>query len=162
MPEITVRQVDFRQPADVAALVAMVDAYACDEMGSGDTLGPDICNQMALGLAQHPGALGWVAWLDDTPVGGVTAFWMYGTFAARPRINIHDLSVVEGYRDQGIGRRLLEAVEAHARATGCHAITLEVRYDNSRGRHLYWSQGFRGPTEWSPPETMAFWKKTLE
>jgi len=38
----------------------------------------------------------------------------FSTFAAAPLINVHDLAVVPGFRGQGIGRRLLEAVEMYA------------------------------------------------
>lgn len=159
---VRVAQVDFSNPRDVQAVVDMVDAYAQHEMGGGEALPEAIRQQMAERYPAHPAALAWLAWIDDEPVGVATCLWVFGTFAARPRINIHDLAVTGGHRDQGIGRKLLEAVEQYAREHNCHALTLEVRGDNARGRHLYTSFGFEGPDEWSPPEQMAFFKKPLE
>ena len=159
---IVISQVDFANPRDVQAVVDLVDAYAQHEMGGGEPLAPEVRQQLAQRYAAHPGALAWLAWSEGEPAGVATCLWAFGTFAGRPRVNILDLSVGEGHRNQGIGRKLLTAVEAYARAQGCHALTLEVRADNARGRHLYTSFGFEGPTDWSPPETMAFFKKVLD
>jgi ribosomal protein S18 acetylase RimI-like enzyme len=45
-----------------------------------------------------------------------------------------------------VGRALLAAAEAHARATGCCKLTLEVQDDNTPARGLYASCGFRDVT----------------
>ncbi|WP_425397025.1 N-acetyltransferase family protein [Aeoliella sp.] len=158
---LEIRLVDKADPADVAVLVDMIDAYAKDAMGGAEPLDGKVREVLPDRFAEHPATLGWIAWLGDQPVGAAAGLLLFGTFAARSRVNIHDLSVVAGHRDKGIGRKLLAAVEDYARENDCHALTLEVRADNARGRHLYWSFGFRGPTEWSPPESMAFWKKEL-
>ena len=161
MSEVEIQQVDFNVPDDVEAVVAMIDAYARDPMGKGAPLDAKVRAALPAGLAEHPAALGWVARLAGEPVGVAAAFWAYSTFTARPRINIHDLSVVPGHRGLGIGWRLLAAVEDYARAKNCCALTLEVRCDNRPARHLYQKFGFVGPTEWDPPEMLAFWTKTL-
>lgn len=140
----------------------MIDAYARDPLGDGAPLGPQVRAELPARLAQHPAALGWVARLANEPVGVLTALWAFSTFAARPRINIHDVAVLAGHRGIGIGHQLLEAVEGYARGTDCCALTLEVRGDNRAAKHLYSKLGFVGPADWAPPETMAFWKKTLE
>ncbi len=46
------------------------------------------------------------------------------------------------WRGQGIGRRLLRAVEAEARARGYCKITLEVRADNGAAMALYRRLGY--------------------
>ncbi len=162
MRDISIRQADFANPADVDAYTHMLDAYACDPIGNNRPLDARVRKELGPRLAEHPGALAWLAWLEEQPVGVLTAFLSFSTFAAQPRINIHDVAVLPGQRGLGIGRKLIEAVEHHARSTGCCALTLEVRYDNPAARHLYTKLGFTGPTDWHPPETMAFWKKTLE
>ena len=161
MPEIAIRQVDLTSPSEVEALVQLIDAYACHPMGGGEPLPAEVRAVVGQRYATHPAALAWIAWDGEKPVGGVVGLLCFATFQAKSRINIHDLSVIDGYRDQGIGWQMLQAVEDYARATDCCALTLEVRADNERGRHLYSKFGFKGATEWSPPETMAFWKKVL-
>ncbi len=158
----TVRQVNFTNQANVAAMVAMIDAYARDPMGGGKPLAPAVQDKLASRLASDAGALGWLAWMGERPVGVLTALWNFSTFAARPRINIHDVGVLQDQRGRGIGWKLLTAVEEFARQNDCCALTLEVRADNHSARHLYGKFGFAGPSEWSPPETMAFWIKTLD
>jgi len=44
----------------------------------------------------------------------------------------------------GVGRALLEAVEARALELGCCKLTLEVHEDNLRARRLYEHFGFEG------------------
>jgi ribosomal protein S18 acetylase RimI-like enzyme len=79
---------------------------------------------------------------DEMPVGLAVCFLGFSTFAARPLINIHDLAVLPEYRGRGIGRRLLERVEAKGHALGCAKLTLEVRADNHRAQRLYQQVGF--------------------
>jgi len=71
-----------------------------------------------------------------------SASWASSTFAARPLLNLHDLAVLPERRGLGVGRALLEAVEARARDLGCCKLTLEVRQDNARAQALYESFGF--------------------
>jgi ribosomal protein S18 acetylase RimI-like enzyme len=69
-------------------------------------------------------------------------FLGFSTFAARPLLNVHDLAVLPECRGKGVGRALLEAAEARARAHGCCKLTLEVQDSNQRARGLYASFGF--------------------
>ena len=50
--------------------------------------------------------------------------------------------VVDGYREQGVGRRLMEAVLAAAWDLGLTRIELDVFSDNLRAIRLYESLGF--------------------
>lgn len=52
------------------------------------------------------------------------------------------MGVLPAYRGQGIGRRLLAACIAKARAQGITRIELEVRADNERAIALYKAMGF--------------------
>ena len=67
----------------------------------------------------------------------------FSTFAARPLLNIHDFVVLDQYRGQGIGRRVMDAVEAAARRLGCCKLTLEVQDNNHRARAVYATFGFQ-------------------
>jgi GNAT superfamily N-acetyltransferase len=159
--QVAIQSVNFSDASDVEAYVEMVNDYSRDPMGNGKPLDPAVLEQLGPRVTGHPGALGWLAWNGDEPVGVLTAFLNFSTFAARPRINIHDIAVAPGHRNLGIGWKLLEAAESYAVDTDCCALTLEVRADNARARHLYEKFGFVGATDWTPPDTLAFWKKTL-
>jgi ribosomal protein S18 acetylase RimI-like enzyme len=133
---------DLGRPEHERAIVAMTAAYALDEMGNGAALAADVLERLVPGLRSHPTTLVFLAYVGDVAVGIATCFIGFSTFAARPLINVHDLSVLPGYRGRGIGRALLREVEAAARERGCVKVTLEVQENNHRARRLYQRAGF--------------------
>jgi ribosomal protein S18 acetylase RimI-like enzyme len=94
------------------------------------------------GLRDHPAALALLAFVERRAVGVAVCFVGFSTFQARALLNIHDLAVVPEWRGRGIGRALLEAVEAEAKRRGCGKLTLEVLDTNRRARQLYDTFGF--------------------
>jgi ribosomal protein S18 acetylase RimI-like enzyme len=151
MPATEIVEANLTRPDHQQAVVELTDAYAMDPMGNGQPLAPAIRAALILGLQRHPTTLVLLAYQGSKAVGIATCFYGFSTFAARPLINIHDLAVLPEHRGQGVGRRLLDAVEGKARALGCCKLTLEVREGNSRARRLYAAAGFgqavcRAPT----------------
>lgn len=150
-------EADLDEPSHAAGLVHCIDAYAAEDMGGGHALSEDVKRRLVPGLKQHPERLVLLALHERAVVGAAVCFIGYSTFAAKPRLNVHDLCVLAAHRGQGLGRRLLEAVLERARAAGCAAVSLEVRADNAIARRLYQSLGF-GPG-FAPLE---FWVRPLE
>ena len=56
---------------------------------------------------------------------------------------IQRIAVLEEFRRQGLGRKLLDAMAASARKKGAGAMTLEVRVSNEPAIKLYFSAGLR-------------------
>jgi ribosomal protein S18 acetylase RimI-like enzyme len=56
---------------------------------------------------------------------------------------IDDLYLRSAFRGRGLGTRVMEEVEAEARALGVQALHLEVARDNRAGQALYFRRGFR-------------------
>ncbi len=139
---MTVRRANFADPADAAAIVRLVDAYARDPRGGGEPLPQAVRERLVPGLAAHPTARVWLAFAGDEAVGVCVGFIGYSTFHARPLLNIHDLAVLPAQRGRGIGQALLAAAEAAARAEDCCKLTLEVLEDNLPARRLYERCGF--------------------
>jgi ribosomal protein S18 acetylase RimI-like enzyme len=136
------RRASFTDPADAAAILRLVDAYARDPRGGGQALSQQVCERLLPGLAAHPTSRAWLAFDGDEAVGVCVGFIGFSTFHARPLLNIHDLAVLAGQRGRGIGQALLTAAEADARAEGCCKLTLEVLEDNHPARRLYERFGF--------------------
>lgn len=160
-PDLVVAKADFADPADAAAIVAMLDVYARDPMGGGEPLCDDVRARLVPALAQVPGAFALLARLDGEPVGIANCFTGFSTFAARPLVNIHDMAVTPAHRGRGIARALFSAIEAEARALRACKITLEVLSGNERAKALYASLGY-GDYQLDPEAGHAlFWQKRL-
>jgi ribosomal-protein-alanine N-acetyltransferase len=83
-----------------------------------------------------PGAFALVAVVADDPVGFVLCV------SSPPDVDIAAIGVLPARRRAGIGRRLLDAAIATARAGGAAAVMLEVADDNAAARALYRGRGF--------------------
>jgi GNAT superfamily N-acetyltransferase len=136
-PQITIVVADLAEPAHAAATLQLLDAYAADPMGDGKPLSASARRDLLPGLQQHPTTLVFLAYHGDEPVGLAICFRGFSTFAARPLVNISDYFVLPAHRGAGVGRELLAAIEARARALGCCKLTLEVQENNRRAQKLY-------------------------
>ncbi len=140
--ELEILKVDFADTLHCAGVVEVLNSYASDPLGGGEPLSPAVQERLIPALRNHPTVLVLLAFDERRAVGVAVCFFGFSTFQALPLLNIHDLAVVPGYRGQGIGRALLEAVEAHALDRGCCKLTLEVQDDNQRARRVYDRFGF--------------------
>ncbi len=140
---VQVRLADLASPDDAASIVRVLDSYASDPRGGGQPLAADVKSRLIPGLRAHPTTRIWLAFDGVEAIGLCVGFLGFSTFRAKPLLNIHDLAVVPGRRGGGVGRALLAAAEAHARAAGCCKLTLEVQDDNTPARALYERCGFR-------------------
>jgi GNAT superfamily N-acetyltransferase len=143
---IQILEADLGRPEHQRAVVELTDAYSRDPMGDGHPLAPEVRATLIAGLRRHPTTLIFLALDGDEAVGIATCFVGFSTFAARPLINIHDVGVLPSHRGRGVGRLLLAAIEAKARALGCCKLTLEVLENNTRARGVYAAAGFAQAT----------------
>jgi GNAT superfamily N-acetyltransferase len=144
------------------ALVELLDHYARDPMGGGKPLSEAVRTALVPALRQQPNYVGFLAIRAGSPVGLVNAFLGFSTFAARPLLNVHDLVVHAAVRRQGIGRQLLDRVEATARARGCCKLTLEVLSANRAAREAYAAFGFDSYALDPSAGTALFLEKKLD
>ncbi|MEE4236111.1 MAG: GNAT family N-acetyltransferase [Anderseniella sp.] len=156
-----IRIADLRQPQDAAAVLLMLDRYAADPMGAGCALDAEARACLVPALRSVPGAWVLLAWVGEQPVGIAVCFVGFSTFRARGLFNVHDLAVLPRWRGQGVGRRLLRAVEAEARARGYCKITLEVRADNGAAMALYRRLGFGAGVGAREPAQYLFMERRL-
>jgi ribosomal protein S18 acetylase RimI-like enzyme len=144
------------------AVLAMVDAYSRDAMGNGKPLDQDVRTRLIPGLRRHPTTLIFLAFDGVQPIGAAVCFIGFSSFAAKPIINIHDFVVLPASRGKGIGRRLLEAVEAKARELGCCKLTLEVMDKNHQAIRMYQAAGFERYSLQEEAGAAVFMSKQLQ
>ena len=156
-----IAEIDLANPGHLAGLRALLDEYARTPEGGGAPLAADTLDRLPAVLAASGCYAGWLAFVDGTPAGLVNCFAGVSTFRARPLLNIHDIVVSAPFRRRGIGRALLAAAEAGARARGCCKLTLEVLEGNARAIAAYRQAGF-APYELDPAMGRAmFFEKKL-
>jgi len=142
MAALQVLQANYADPAHARAVVDLLDAYARDPAGGGEPLSDFARQHLVKELAARPAAFSVLAYWGDEPVGLVNCIEGFSTFACRPLVNVHDVVVLAAHRGQGIGERMLEAVEQIARQRGACKLTLEVLTGNRSAMRLYERAGF--------------------
>ena len=142
MTMLTVADVDYTDPRDAQALVALLDAYARDPAGGGAPLSEFARAHLAGELARRPQAFSVLAWVGTEPVGLVNCIEGFSTFACKPLVNVHDVVVRASHRGQGVAAQMLRRVEQLARGRGACKLTLEVLSGNTSAQALYARLGF--------------------
>ncbi len=86
-----------------------------------------------------------VAVTGDRTVGFISGELRQGspTFLPKTWASVDDVFVEPEYRNRGMGRALLQSVQAWAQERGADGISLQVAAANSRGRKFYEKLGFR-------------------
>jgi ribosomal protein S18 acetylase RimI-like enzyme len=158
---IDIIRVDYRNPTHAAALVAMLDSYALDEMGGGHALEPDVKRDLPHALAARPHAFSVLAFVGGEAVGLVNCFEGFSTFACKPLVNIHDVAVLPAYRGKGVAQAMMAEVERIARERGCCKLTLEVLSGNRGAQQLYRKLGYGGYQLGDLMGSAEFWQKKL-
>lgn len=79
---------------------------------------------------------------DNTPVGFAQLYPSFTSVGAASILVLNDLFVVSEFRNQGIGRKLLEAAKQLAEQQGVAKIVLETGKDNVGAQRLYDSLGY--------------------
>ena len=143
------------------AFLTLMDLYARDPMQGGIALPDNVRNELIPELRKHPASMLWLAYRGSEAVGFTVCLLGFSTFAARPLINIHDISVRADCRGLGVGKLLMNTIEAEARELRCCKITLEVREDNEVARGLYRKLGFDRSNVGAQKIPMEFWQKKL-
>ena len=93
-------------------------------------------------LLAAPAITQFVARDDDGAIVGVSTLAIFRVPTGL-RAWIEDVIVDEAVNGQGIGRRLTEAMLAHAREQGCVTVDLTSRPSRAAANHLYQKVGFQ-------------------
>ena len=164
MPGIHVCQADYGRNDHAAAVVSLLDAYACDPMGGSEALSDFAKSNLVAALAARPQAYSVLAFGGadaQTPVGLVNCIEGFSTFACRPLVNVHDVVVLDGYRGQRVAQSMLALAEQIARERGACKLTLEVLQGNEGAIRLYQRIGFANYQLDPAMGHAQFWQKWL-
>lgn len=161
VPEILVLQASYSNPTHAEAICLVLDDYAQDPMGGGSPIAPDLLQQLPGELAKRPHAFSVLAFVNGEPAGLVNCFEGFSTFACRPLVNVHDVSVISRFRGLGLSQKMLLKVEEIARQRGCCKITLEVLEGNAVAQAAYDKFGFAAGMFDPAYGRMLFWTKVL-
>ena len=160
--DITIRKADLALPEDRKLLIYLLNEYAEDPMGGGESLSETTKETLAHKLHNFPTSHVWFAYCNGVGCGLCTCFEGFSTFAAKRLINIHDMAVLPSYRSKGIASRLMAEVERFCQEKGDFCkITLEVLSNNHPAKSCYVKCGF-APYELGEEAGHAeFWQKKL-
>jgi GNAT superfamily N-acetyltransferase len=122
-------------PADQAAAYALINAGLAEHFDLVDPrFNPDLEN-----IAQAYASGVFLCMWDDTQLIGTGALMPETPGVSR----VLRMYVAHTHRRRGIGRRMLDALTAHARARGDHTLVVETTHDWHAAIALYLNTGFR-------------------
>jgi len=130
--------------ADVEPLVPLFDAYRQFYGKAADL--PLARRFLAERLAQGESVV-FLAERDRTACGFTLLYPMFSSLSCRPIWILSDLYVDPTARRTGLGRRLMEAAHAFARAGGAAAVELDTAHTNTQAQALYEALGYRRDLE---------------
>ena len=139
---LRVVRVDYANPVHAGALVHLLDAYASDPMGGGHPLSDFAKSNLVAALAARPQAYSVLAFDGDQAIGLVNCIEGFSTFACRPLVNVHDVTVLGSHRGQKVAEKMLALAESIAVERGACKLTLEVLSGNGGAYRLYQRIGF--------------------
>jgi ribosomal protein S18 acetylase RimI-like enzyme len=154
---LTIERCNLRETKHQDWLFELLNNYSSGAMGQNKEISLTLKDKLIDGLQKCSNAFIFFAIKNNQAIGLVVAFQNFSTFQAKQLMNIHDLIVFEGYRNQGVARELLKVIERVAIENDCCRLTLEVREDNLVAKELYEKIGF---TESEPK--MLFWSKNIQ
>ncbi|OAK59207.1 GNAT family acetyltransferase [Variovorax paradoxus] len=140
--QIEVFLADYRDAAQAAAVVDLLNAYASEPAGGGVPLDPAVRQDLPAALAARPQAFSVLAFEGGQPVGLVNCLEGFSTFACKPLVNVHDVVVLPSHRGQGVAQKMFARVEQEARRRGACKLTLEVLSNNKPALRTYEREGF--------------------
>lgn len=127
------------QTADLPGLRALIQAYhASEDMPDPADLDGVI---RTLLTADEPGGF-WLAKRQGDVVGYIAVTPRFSVAAGGAILVIDELYVDPDHRGQGLGRLLIDVVQAYGESIGCRLLLLEVANHNRTAANFYAALGF--------------------
>jgi len=158
---LSVNKVDYNDEKQVSQLLDLLQMYAKDPMGGGETISSSVLERLPEALASRTFMHSFVVCEDEQPVAFSNCIESFSTFSASGVMNIHDFAVVPECRGKDVSQFLLKAIQDYATLIGCTKLTLEVLEGNRSAIRAYEKAGFSA-YQLSPEMGNAmFWQKYI-
>lgn len=158
---IEIVSADYSNPTHAADLIKLLNGYAQDPMGGGEPLSQYTQDNLIEALKLRTDAYSVLCYVDGQAAGLINCFEMFSTFKCKPIVNIHDVTVADGFRGLGLSQKMLDKVEQIALERGCCKLVLEILDGNTVAKNAYAKHGFKG-YELDPKMGQAvFWEKEI-
>jgi len=152
---------DYENERHSKDLIMLLNAYANDPMGGGESLTDYVQENLVATLSSRTDVFTVLCYVDGEPAGIINCVEGFSTFSCKPLINIHDCGVLDKFRGLGLSLKMFSEVEKIAIERGCCKLTLEVLQGNDVAKNAYKKLGFSG-YELDPALGHAlFWEKKL-
>lgn len=144
-----------------AAYLSLMSHYASDPMGGGEDLSQFAKDNLIATLLKRTDVSIVLIFNDEQPAALLTAIEGFSTFSCKPLFNIHDVTVHQDFRGQGLTKLLFNEIEQIAREKGCCKMTLEVLSGNQIAKNAYTKQGYSDYQLDPEYGNALFWTKNL-
>ena len=88
-------------------------------------------------LLANPNFLLFTTWEDDEIVGGLTVYVVQQYYQEEPLAHIYDLAVSVAHQRQGIGSKLIEAVNQYCQARGFSEVYVQAEQEDDYALKFY-------------------------
>jgi len=151
--ELTIRPAVQEDAPAIAAVIRSIGWFAWMKDQDPHTIDARICQHMALCLQDRSHSV-YVAESECEIAGYVSVHWNPYLIQAGPEGYVSELFITEARRGEGVGARLLNAVEQEARSRGCsRLLLLNVRQRESYLRGFYRKHGW---IEWEDAAVFVY------
>lgn len=135
---VQVRKAD---ASDISTLLPLVAAYWDFESVSGFEV-ERVAVQLERLLSEPTLGAGWIALVDNLPVGYLLAVYVFSLEHLGLTAEIDELFVVPSGRNAGAGSELLKVAEAEFTQIGCTNASLQLSLGNDAARQFYHRRGY--------------------
>ena len=133
-------QIQLVEHEDLLNLIDLFDAYRIFYRQESDKLAAKSFWEARFEARDF---IAYIAKNDAEVVGFVNCYFQLSSVRMEPYILLNDLFVVPSFRNQGIGKMLLDQVKVYAHENDYFGIQLETEANNQEGNYLYPKEGFK-------------------
>ena len=139
---------DLNNEEDAKQVRNLLDCYARDPMGIGESLPASVMEMLIPGLKSMKEFcivyFAIIDYVDETSeiIAMAITFVGYSTFSAKRLLNVHDFVVHPDHRGKQVGQRLMNFIAQDCNSRGFCKITLEVLSGNKNALRCYTNAGF--------------------